>query len=386
MNEYKWYTNEALPDTAHRDYDLLYTKPPKRHKPSAALRTVLISAATTLILFLILTLIVLPRIKPSTIISYSSTPSGTRADTSAEQPGISQSSFAAAASKIMPSVVNISVKGISSFFGQTISLGDGNGVIVSDNGYILTSAYFLESGGTITVTASDGTEYDATIISTDQGSGCAILKIEAEGLLGAVLGNSDSINIGDPVIAVGNKISSELSNPVSKGIVSGIDKNIVLRDGSAVNLIQTDATTVTGNIGALLLNSAGEIIGMNTGIISTQSSSAIGVVTPINDIKTVIEGAIGSQAGTAGSASNGLSIGISCSNEKYGIVIEAISENSPAERAGLKVGDLITKANGKAVSTVADINAIKNTLSEGDTITLTLYRDGELIDAAVVLK
>lgn len=280
------------------------------------------------------------------------------------------------------SVVSVKNAGeYGGFFGQSLSLGEGTGVIIREDGYILTSAAVVENVGNVTVELQDGNSYQAEVCNVDSVNNAAVLKIDAAGLTPAVIGDSSAVNIGDSVIAVGNEINENLSNPIVAGTVCGINNGVQLQNGQKINILQVDAATIAGSVGGLVFNKDGALIGIATAMISNPSSE-IGIVTPIDDLKSLLSNFVSTDGGNY----NNLSIGITGTDASYGVSIEKIAEGSPAEKAGLKTGDLIVKADGEAVASINDINNIKNRHKKGDTMTFSIYRDGEVTEINVVLE
>ncbi len=286
-----------------------------------------------------------------------------------------------AANAALSSVVNIENIGeMGGFFSQSLSYADGVGVIVRADGYILTSAYLVEGKGRVSVNLQNKTEYSAEVVSIDSHNGIALLKIEAEGLVPIPTGNSDEVLVGDTVLAIGTPLAESLSNPITIGMVSGIDKGVELKSGRKVNIFQIDAAGISESVGGLVLNKDGALIGIATGMISN-SSAEIGIVTPIADLKNTLDNIVNIE-----SSSSELTIGISGTDESYGVVISMIAEGSAAEKAGLKTGDLIVKADGETVLSIDDINNIKIRHKKGDTMVFSVYRDGSITDINVVLE
>lgn len=282
----------------------------------------------------------------------------------------------------LSAVVNIKNSGeYNGFFGQNLSFGEGSGIIINSDGYILTSASIVENNGNIKVTAHDGQSYDAEVVKIDSTNNAALLKIEASELSYVSIADSSSAVLGDAVAVIANPINENLSNPVIAGTICGIDTNIRLQNGQSVNIFQIDASEISASVGAPVLNKDGELIAITIGMISNPSSE-IGLATPINDLAELV----GKCATINGQAPSGLTIGISGSDEEYGVIVEMVEENSPAEKGGLKVGDLIVKADGEAVKSVSDITSIKNRHVQGDTMTFTVYRDGELTEISIVFE
>lgn len=279
-------------------------------------------------------------------------------------------------------VVNIeSTAGYNGFFGYSIGNETGAGVIIREDGYIITSLQLAENSGEITVKLQDGRRLPAMVESVDNINGMALLKVEATGLDTIAVGDSSVVTVGDKVAVISNRLSNNLTNPVTIGYVCGVDNGVGLDNGNYINLFQVDASGIAGSVGGIVINSKGELIGISNGIISN-SSTEIGLVTPVNDLAGLLSGIVEVSNASVGSD---LKIGFAGTDESYGVSVSMVGEGTPAEKAGLKVDDLIVKVDGETVTTVAKINEIKTRHVKGDTIVLTVYREGEMIDLNVVL-
>ncbi len=338
-------------------------------------KTAAVAFGTCAAMLLIYSFLIVPHIKPSAVISYNnSSPAGAAENISAVR---------AAADKILPSVVPVSAQSAyRSFFGVSTQTANGTGIIISNNGYILTSCSLVGSNGEATVIINK-TDYTAKVVTQDTSKDIAILRIDAEGLTAASLGNSDDVHAGDAVIAVSNILGTEMGSSVTRGIICGVNSNLSLQNGSTINLLQTDAITDSGSAGGCLVNANGDVIGMITTAISSNSEK-ISFAIPSNDIKAIAESLTGGSTGAAASSS-GLIIGITGSDADHGVTVESVVEDSPAKKSGIAVGDLILKVDGTPVKSVAEINKIKDTHKSGDTIVITVYRNGEITDINVVL-
>ena len=376
MNEYQWYQDEFSCPSNH-DY---FEQPANTPKKGGLLRPFLISLGTSVVCLGIFSVLILPHIRPSTVISYAPPQTPETQAPVEQQTGTGANTMRDVGSRALNSVVKIANKGsIGGFFSQMVSLGEGVGAVVSEDGYILTSNYIVESSGDITVTMPDSAEYTAKVVGTDSTMDVAILKIEAKGLLPITIGDSDAVELGDSVIAIGSSLGKKMTSPVTKGIICGINRNISLQNGTTVNLFQTDAAMIADSIGGVLLNSSGQMIGMSTAL--AKDSNEINLATPINDIKPILESIIDSQ-----DSPRVPEIGISGTDADYGVSVNSVAENSPAAKAGIKVGDLIIKADGETVTSVAKINQMRTRHKVGEKMVLTIYRAGELMDVEVTLS
>ena len=305
-----------------------------------------------------------------------------------------------AANKALPSIVGISISYNVRAFGMSQTAeATGSGVIISKDGYILTNNHVVSSSDSsyyyqvseatkITVSLYNSEEkYEATIIGTDEQTDLAIIKINADNLTPAELGDSNSCKIGEFVLAVGNPLGLETS--VTSGIISALDRDITVQDGSVYNVMQTDCAINSGNSGGALVNSNGHVIGINTLKLAGTGIEGVGFAIPINDTVEVYEQLI-----KHGKVLRPY-IGISGSNlsentaKRYnlpvGIYVEEIAKDSNASKSDLKVGDVITAINDKEVKTMEELNSFKNKLKIGDTVKLTVHRNGETLNIEIVL-
>ncbi len=302
------------------------------------------------------------------------------------------------ASKVLPSVVGITVSyQISSFFGNSTGEATGSGIILTEDGYIVTnnhvvssensSYYAIEQATGIKVNLyNDSNSYDATVIGTDSVTDLAVIKIDKTGLTPAILGDSNNIQVGEFVMAIGNPLGMDYS--VTSGIVSAINREVE-SDGTTYNAIQTDAAINSGNSGGALANANGEVIGINTLKLSGTGIEGIGFAIPISSTTSIIQQLIEYQQvkrpyiGITGSSVEAETV------ERYkvpeGIYVEEVEKDSPADKAGLQKSDIITKIEGKNVKSVNELNQIKYTYNIGDTVKLTVYRNNKEIEINVVL-
>jgi len=297
------------------------------------------------------------------------------------------------AEKVMPSVVGISTvsqTSVQTFFGvqQGTQKGVGTGFIISEDGYILTNSHVVNDGNSqsITIDLYDGSEYTGTVLWNSAELDLAIVKIDAKGLTAVELGDSDQVKIGDYTVAIGNPLGLNFERSVTQGIISGLDRTITVSDSStgATNkmegLIQTDASINSGNSGGPLINSSGQIIGINSA--KAKSGEGLGFAIPINTAIPIINEV--KENGTYQQSYMGIS-GISVENVRAqyevdfnaekGVYLSQIYTNSPASAADLREGDIITEINGEEIE---DMDALKKELVKyrpGDTIKLTIERD-----------
>lgn len=295
-------------------------------------------------------------------------------------------------SKVKTAVVSISTK-IQSSFG-TAGEGLGTGFIFSEDGYILTNYHVIEQADQITITFYDNTTAQAKLVNYDQNLDLAVIKIQGDVKVPGVveLGDSSSLQVGESVIAIGNPLGKELSNTVTSGIISAVNRKITSSDGTEQTYLQTDAAINSGNSGGPLLNASGQVIGINSAKISSGSSTenasveGIGFAIPINIAKDKISD-LTKQLLKLGIYTKDVTKEIAAQyNLPIGVYIQQIQEFSAAEKAGLKPGDVITQINGTTVSTTAEINTLKNKCNAGDVLTITVKRNNTDVTIKLTLE
>ena len=307
------------------------------------------------------------------------------------------------ANKVLPSIVGITVeyKVNSLFGGSSTSQGSGSGIIVSSDGYILTNNHVVNSKSTssyyqiteatkVTVKLyNDETEYEATIIGSDPQTDLAVIKIDKTGLTAAELGDSDNVQVGEFAMALGNPLG--LQSSISCGIVSAKNRNVEDTDtGVVYSLIQTDAAINSGNSGGALVNADGNVIGINTLKLSGTGVEGIGFAIPINSTLDVYN-----ELKTNGKISrpfigiSGVDITETLAKQNdlvIGVYVKTIDNFSAAEKAGLKIGDVIVEADGTKITTMDELNEIKNKHKVGDKMTLKINREGKEKEITLTLQ
>jgi len=309
----------------------------------------------------------------------------------------------AVAAKVIPSVVGISTKTevvTQNFFGMVssgIQEGVGTGFIVDPRGYILTNSHVISDGKaeTITVQLSDGRELSGKVLWNDIVLDLAMVKIEATGLTAVELGDSDDVNIGAYAVAIGNPLGMAFDRSVTQGVISGLNRTIsVSENGKQMEmegLMQTDASINSGNSGGPLLNSQGQVIAINSA--KAASAEGLGFAIPINSAKPIIEEII--EKGSFEKAFIGIS-GVNVElymqyyphdelGTKTGVYISEVSTASPADLAGLEVGDVITRIQDTKIDTMEQLTRSLFAYKPGQTVTLTVYRDAKPIKVDVKL-
>lgn len=309
----------------------------------------------------------------------------------------------AVAKKVQPSIVGIKVEyTVNSIFmnQQGTATAEGSGIIISENGYILTNNHVINSSSTssyyeigqankVTVHLyNDTTEYTATVVGTDEETDLAVIKIDKEGLTAAEIGDSDSVQVGEFSMAIGNPLGMQSS--VTSGIISALNREVTDSDGKTFKLIQTDAAINSGNSGGALVNSQGQLIGVNTLKVSATGVEGMGFAIPINSAKPIYEQLIQYNKvkrpyiGIAGRDLDETTA--KRNNLVVGIYVASVDEYSAAEKAGIKAGDVIIKADGQSIKTMTELNSIKNTHSIGDTMTVTVNRNGQEKELTLTLQ
>lgn len=313
-----------------------------------------------------------------------------------------ESSIASVAEKVGPSVVSIVTQTrTNSYYGSTSGEAAGTGIIVSKNGYVMTNNHVLEGATSVSVVDSTGELYeDATIIGRDPLNDIAFIKIKSDKeFTAAALGNSSTIRTGQQVVAIGNALG-QYSNTVTSGIISGTGRPITADTGSGdtetlTDLIQTDASINPGNSGGPLVNMAGQVIGINTAIV--EDANGIGFAIPVNATKGVLAGVLDTgKVSRAYLGVNYLTITPDVAREykldvNSGAYVYAsssssrVASGSPAEKAGLKSGDIITKINSETVGKDGSLSSILGEYRPGDKLTITYLRDGKEQTTTVTL-
>ncbi len=326
-----------------------------------------------------------------------------------------KSSVEAIAAKDLPSVVGVVISyptshtttGVLPFFGgqqqqsgQDSTLQDvseGSGVIYKDNGYIITNYHVVadavsNSNAVITVYLNDSTDqgYQAKVVGYDAGADLAVLKIDASGLTPIEIGNSDDIQVGQTAIAIGNPGGMDFMGSVSEGIVSGLNRSVTLESGVEMNLIQTDASINPGNSGGALVDGTGKLIGISSAKLASENFEGMGFAIPVNNVVEICDQLIANEGKT--SPYLGVTLDTRYTPEVLqrlgypsGVVVNSVTENSPAAVAGIKAGDIITKV-GDTATPSADV--LKSELAKynvGDVVPIEIYRLGATTTVQVTL-
>ena len=284
--------------------------------------------------------------------------------------------------KVAPAAVVVSTKSVTQgYFMHTQEVeGIGSGFIINEEGYILTNYHVVKGAQEISVTLSNDVTTTAQVVNYDENQDVAMIKITDESVkipATVELGDSDSLQPGEEVIAIGTPLSTELSSTVTKGIISATSRSVAVESGVTMNLIQTDAAINAGNSGGPLVNTKGEVVGINSSKISGEAVEGIGFSIPINDIKDKIE-SLSKPILNLGISVRTIDEALSKQlNMEQGLYVVEVTEFSSAEKAGLKAGDIIVKADGNRITTFDEFKAVKNGKEEGDEISLEVIRNGE---------
>lgn len=265
----------------------------------------------------------------------------------------------------------------------------GSGIIISNDGYIITNSHVIENASAIDVVLNTGEKYKAEVIGKDSKTDLAVVKINAKNLHSAVLGKSADLKVGELAVAIGNPLGLEFQGSVTAGVISALNRTIEV-DGRQYTLIQTDAAINPGNSGGPLVNKYGQVVGINTVKISSSTAEGMGFAIPVDVAVPIIEELI-SKGYVSGRPQIGVGIrDISESMSRYynlpvGIYVVSVSPGSGAEGANIKVGDVIIKADGMTVTTSEELNDVRDTHKVGEKIKLTVVRDGKTMDINVTL-
>ncbi len=288
------------------------------------------------------------------------------------------------AKKTGPSIVGISCTMVTqTFFGTQESSSGGSGIIIDANGHIVTNYHVIEGAKTIKVKLTSGNEYDAKLVGGDEKTDIAVIKIEAkEDIKVAAIGNSNEVEVGELAVAIGNPLASELFGTVTAGVISGVNRTMMVGQRE-MTLIQTDAAISPGNSGGALINKYGEVIGINSVKLVESAAEGLGFAIPINEAVPIVQDLM-----KYGYVKGRPMIGVSVREitpelayynnllVDYGLYVMSVTENSGAEKAGITRGDIIIKINDKKVTTSNEMNKIRDEHKAGDTVKLTVLRAG----------
>lgn len=346
----------------------------------------------------------LHKVPSNEIVSTNTNNTGTNyANTIENSPQISLTNYSDtavyAANKALPSMVSISVEYEINYLGRkTISTGSGSGIVISEDGYILTNNHVISSSDSssfyqvsdaksikVKIYGEDS-EYDAKIVGSDSQTDLAVLKINKDGLITAELGDSSSVKVGEFVLAIGNPYG--LDHSVTAGIISALNREMTAQN-TVYKVMQADCAINSGNSGGALVNSKGQVVGITTLKLSGTGIEGVSFAIPINDTISIYEELI--KKGKVSRPFVGIS-GIDVdestavrNNLTKGIYVDNVIEGSAAEKAGIQYGDVIVKFDGHDVSTMEELEEIKNTKKIGDEVDITFYRNGNEKTVKIIL-
>lgn len=368
---------------------MYYERPPRRRSPFSYFFVALIGA----IIGGIITAYIAPnylygKLIPMPDIYKQGSASSTTVQNISISPSDEITAVQAVAKKAMSSVVGITIIQVQrQFIWETEVEGLGSGVIVNSNGYILTNSHVVADGKakSINVLFENGDTKEGKVLWSDSTLDIAIVKVDASGLPVADLGDSDSLEVGEIAVAIGNPLGLNFQRTVTAGVISGLNRSIRTQDGNVMeNLIQTDASINPGNSGGPLLNSKGEVIGINTA--KVQTGEGLGFAIPINVIKPIIDEVI--STGNFETVYMGIyGVEIELYERQYGvktgidngiIVLEVVAD-SPAEKAGIRAGDIVVKIDNQDVENMNHLKRILYKYKVGDRAKVTVIRDGGYI-------
>ena len=339
--------------------------------------------------------VVIQQVAPSSTASSSDSADSSIAAASSTGTGLTTEQVA---DMVSPSVVVITTEQVVysqwSWYGQNqVESGAGSGVIISSDGYILTCAHVVDGASTITVTIGD-TDYTATLVGEDTTSDIAVIKIDANGLTPATVGNSDGLKVGQSVMAVGNPLG-ELGGTVTGGMISALNRSVTIQGSSSVNtmsLIQMDASVSPGNSGGGLFNMNGELIGIVNAKSSSSDAEGLGFAIPINDAIKVAQELLENGYVTGRpylgitylaveDAQTAAQLGVNA----YGVYVVEVVKGGPAEKAGLQAGDRIVSVEGTEIASKDDLGTLMQQHTAGDTLSITVARDGQMQTVSLTL-
>ena len=292
---------------------------------------------------------------------------------------------------IQSSVVAINVTGTASYYHYTYPTeGSGSGVIVSEDGYIVTNNHVISGGNSVTVFLNDTTSYPAAVIGSDSVTDIAVLKINATGLTAAKFGDSSTLRVGDFALAIGNPLG-EYQGSVTFGIISALNRDVEIQNETH-RMFQVDAAINPGNSGGGMFDSNGMLIGIVTAKNISEEVEGLGFVLPMNDVKPVIEDLI-NHGYVKGRPTLGFEpveiTSMRVANyyglKRLGVYVNSITQGSCAEQCGLQFKDYISTADGETVATVERLNEILNSKKVGDTLVLEVWRGEEVLDVVLVI-
>ena len=269
-------------------------------------------------------------------------------------------------------------------------MASGTGVIISEDGYIVTNYHVVEGGSACDVLLYSGLQYEAKLVGYDEENDMAVLKVEAEGLPAAEFGSSDMLTVGDKAYAIGNPLGLELRGTLTDGIISAINRDVDV-DGTTMTLIQTNAALNSGNSGGPLINAYGQVVGINTiKMVASYADEAavegLGFAIPSSTVAHIVNSLIATgevePQPVLGITVMGM---VTLPDGNTGVQVIEVTEGLGGDLAGVQAGDVIVSADGESVSTNSDVLRIRRRYTTGEEIPMVIYRDGEYLEVSVLL-
>ena len=287
--------------------------------------------------------------------------------------------------------VTVQVEDVDNYGRPISGFSSGTGFFITSDGYVITNYHVIKGGTEVTVTTHDDEEYAAEIVGYEENNDLAVLKVEGENLPCVTIGSSSDLMVGDQVVAIGNVLSTFASS-LTVGYVSGVDR-VVDTQGVAMNMIQTDVAINSGNSGGPLFNMKGEVVGITTAKFSGQSSSGVGIegigfAIPMDDVTGMIED-LKNFGYVTGAYLGVMVLDVDATAQFYGVpagaYIESVTAGSAAEKGGIQAKDIITEVGGYGVTSVSDLTRVLRKFAAGDTVSVEVYRDGQMKTLTVTL-
>jgi serine protease Do len=269
--------------------------------------------------------------------------------------------------------------------------GSGSGVIISSDGYIITNYHVVENAQEISVSLADGRTFTGRVIGADQPTDLAVVKVDVNGLPAATLGDSDSLLVGEPAIAIGNPLGLEFRGSVTVGVISALNRPLEIGE-RRYKLIQTDAAINPGNSGGALVNADGVVVGINSAKVASEGVEGIGFAIPINTVRPIVKQLI--EKGKVVRAYLGVAILDRSSAARYGlelnidkgVYVAKISPGGPASKAGIQEGDVVLQVAGTETNSVADLRSVVDSQPVGTSVDVTISRNGQVSTVKVALE
>ena len=298
------------------------------------------------------------------------------------------------AAKVQPSVVEVTTESVVTnnfFFGEYVQSGAGSGVILTEDGYIITNNHVVSGASQVTVRLQDGSEHAATVIGTDSRTDIAVIKIDATGLTPAAIGDSDALSVGDYVMAVGNPLGN-FGGSVTDGIISGLDRSISVGN-TVMHVLQTNAAISPGNSGGGLFNARGELVGIVNAKSSDEKAEGLGFAIPVNTAAQIAQELMQNGFVSGRPAMGVIVVSIEDAQTAYqyrvnqlGVYVQSVNEGSAAEAAGLQPGDRFISIDDPVIDTSADITNVMTEHAVGDTISIQLVRGSRVVTVQLTLE